>query len=269
MNFEVRGKKVFASTGGKPFDNNNPCVIFVHGSGLDHSFWDLYSRFFASRSYSVMCPDLPGHTNSEGPPIQSIEELGEWLNDVAEALDANNLSVVAHSQGVLITLEFVSRHPQRVRSVSLLAGGLAIPVNPALIEAAENEPDKAVDMMVSWSFGSAGQFDQGPIPGRPLAAGSRKIMRGNAPRALASDLRANDAYRNGKQAAKRLPRPIQVMVASKDRMVPKKATDELIAHLDTPEVHVFPDIGHMIPLEAPNECLDLLKYFIYAHNPAG
>jgi pimeloyl-ACP methyl ester carboxylesterase len=94
-------------------------------------------------------------------------------------------------------------------------------------------------------------------------------MRGNVPQALATDLRANDAYRNGKQAAKRLPRPIQVMVAGKDRMVSKKATDELIAHLDNPEVRVFPDSGHMIPLEAPDECRDLLKYFIYTHNPAG
>jgi len=85
MNFDVKGKRVFASTGGKPFDNSKTCVIFLCGSGLDHTFWGLHSRFFAFRNYSVLALDLPGHTHSEGPSLKSIEEIGEWLNDVVEA----------------------------------------------------------------------------------------------------------------------------------------------------------------------------------------
>ena len=54
MYFDVKGKQVFATTGGKPFDESLPCVIFLHGSGLDHTFWGLHSRFFAFRRYSVL-----------------------------------------------------------------------------------------------------------------------------------------------------------------------------------------------------------------------
>ncbi len=269
MYFDVKGRQAFASTGGKPFDNGKPCVMFLHGSGLDHTFWGLHSRFFAFRKYAVLCPDLPGHTNSDGPPLASIEDIGEWLGDVVDALGAKDISVVAHSQGVLNALEFVSRHPERVRSVSLIASGLATPVNPALIEAAENDPQRAIDMMVGWGFGTAGHFHRGPIPGNSMLAGGRNVMRRNVPQALTTDLRACDAYRNGKQAAASIRVPIQVMVAGHDRMAPKKATDELIAHLANPEVHRFPDSGHMIPLEAPNRCRELLKTFIYTHNPAG
>lgn len=269
MYFDVRGKRVFASTGGKPFDNRRPCVMFLHGSGLDHTFWALYSRFFAFRKYSVLCPDLPGHSNSEGPALESIEEIGDWLNDVVETLDARNISVVAHSQGVLNTLEFASRHAERIRSVSLIASGLATPVNPALIDAAENDPRKAIDMMLGWGFGPAGHFHRGPIPGYSMLAGGRKVMLGNVPTELATDLRACDSYANGSIAAAKIGGPIQVMVAGQDRMAPRKATDELIKHLRNPEVHFFAECGHMIPLEAPNKCRDLLKYFIYAHNPAS
>ncbi len=268
MYFDVNGRKVFASTGGKPFDNSKPCVIFLHGSGLDHTFWGLHSRYFAFRHYSVLCLDLPGHSNSEGPPLKSIEKIGEWLNDVVEALDVKNISIVAHSQGVLDALEFVSNHPEKVRSMSLIASGLATPVNPALIDAAENDPDKAVAMMVSWGFGAVGHFHQGPIPGYSMVAGGRKIMLGNAPQELATDLKACDAYRNGKQAAAKISGPIQVMVAGKDRMAPRKATDELIKHLKDPEVHLFPESGHMLPQEAPDECRNLLKHFIFTNNPA-
>ena len=132
MYFDVNRKTVFATTGGKSFDKNLPCVIFLHGSGLDHTFWSLHSRFFAFRNYSVLALDLPGHTHSEGPTLKSIEEIGEWLNDVVTALDINNISIVAHSQGVLNTLEFVSHYPQRIRSISLITSGLATPVNEML-----------------------------------------------------------------------------------------------------------------------------------------
>ncbi len=269
MYFEVNGRQAFASTGGKPFDNGKPCVMFLHGSGLDHTFWGLHSRFFAFRKYAVLCPDLPGHSNSDGPPLASIEDIGEWLGEVVEALGAKDISVVAHSQGVLNALEFVSRHAEPVRSVSLIASGLATPVNPALIEAAEKDPDRAIDMMTGWGFGAAGHFHRGPIPGNSMLAGGRNVMRRNVPQALATDLRACDAYRNGKQAAASIRVPTQVMVAGQDRMAPKKATDELIAQLANPQVHRFAECGHMIPLEAPNRCRDLLKTFIYTHNPAG
>jgi len=75
--FEVKGKKVFATTGGKTFDNSKPVVIFLSGSALDHTFWALHSRFFAFRNYSVLVLDFPGHSNSEGPDLTSIEEMAD------------------------------------------------------------------------------------------------------------------------------------------------------------------------------------------------
>jgi pimeloyl-ACP methyl ester carboxylesterase len=269
MYFGVNGKKVFATTGGKPFDNKKPVVMFLHGSGLDHTFWGLHSRFFAFRNYAVLVPDLPGHSHSEGPALTSIDAIGDWLHDVADALDIDNISVVGHSQGCLNALEYVSRYPEKVRSVSFIASGLATPVNPALIDAAENKPEQAIAMMVAWGFGSAGHLHQGPIPGNSMVAGGRKVMLRNVPDALVIDLKACDAYRNGKKAAARIKCPVQVLVAGKDRMAPRKATTELIQHLNSPEVHLLPESGHMIPLEAPDRCRDLLKTFIFANNPPG
>jgi pimeloyl-ACP methyl ester carboxylesterase len=124
-------------------------------------------------------------------------------------------------------------------------------------------------MMVGWGFGPAGHLHQGPIPGYSMIAGGRKVMLGNVPLELATDLRACDAYKNGKEAAAGITGPIQVIVAGQDRMAPKKATAELVKNLTDPEVHLIPESGHMVPLEAPNKCRDLLKYFIYTNNPAS
>jgi pimeloyl-ACP methyl ester carboxylesterase len=267
MYFDVKGKQVFATTGGKPFDKRKRAVVFLHGSGLDHTFWGLHARFFAFRNYTVLVPDLPGHTHSEGPALTSIEAMADWLNDVAEALDANDISLVAHSQGCLTALEFASRYPDRLRSVSFIASGLATPVNDFLLNAADNDPDAAIEMMLGWGFGSAGHLHQGPIPGSSMVAGGRKVMRGNVPNELATDLKACNNYKNGKEAASKVAGPIQVIVAGKDRMAPRKATAELIEHLTDPEVTLIPNSGHMIPQEAPNECRALLKAFIFSNNP--
>ncbi len=124
-------------------------------------------------------------------------------------------------------------------------------------------------MMVGWGFGPAGHFHQGPIPGNSMAAGGRKVMRGNVPNALATDLRACDAYKNGRQAAATIQAPVQVIIAGKDRMAPAKATTELVEHLHDPQVTTIPDSGHMIPQEAPNRCRRLLRDFIFNNNPAG
>ena len=268
MYFDVQGKQVFATTGGKAFDKRKPAVVFLHGSGLDHTFWGLHARFFAFRNYTVLVPDLPGHTHSEGPALTSIEAMADWLNDVAEALDANDISIVAHSQGCLTALEYVSRYPDRLRSVSFIASGLATPVNDFLLNAAENDPDAAIAMMLGWGFGSAGHLHQGPIPGSSMVAGGRKVMRGNVPNELAADLKACNDYENGKDAASKVAGPIQVIVAGKDRMAPRRATAELIEHLTDPEVTIIPDSGHMLPQEVPNQCRALLKAFIFSNNLA-
>lgn len=51
-------------------------------------------------------------------------------------------------------------------------------------------------------------------------------------------------------------------------MAPRKAGLELVEHLPNPEVHVIEHSGHMLPLEAPDECRSLLRDFIFRHNPA-
>ena len=267
MYFEISGKQVFATTGGKPFDNSKPTVVFLHGSGLDHTVWNLQSRFFAFRNYSVLALDLPGHTSSEGPPLESIEAMADWLRDVVEALDANKLSLVAHSQGCLVALEYASRYPERLRSISLVTSGLATPVNDFLLNAARDDPESAVAMMLSWGFGPAGHLHQGPIPGNSMVSAGRKIMRGNTPEALATDLNACNDYTNGVAAAEKAPGPVQVIVAGKDRMAPRKATDELIKRLSQPEVALIPESGHIVPQEVPNKCRTLLRDFIFTNNP--
>jgi pimeloyl-ACP methyl ester carboxylesterase len=268
MELELNGARVHVGSGGRPFDPNRPSVVFLHGSGLDHTFWSLHSRYFAFRGYSVLAPDLPGHSLSGGAPLDRIESMADWLHALVQALGARNLSLVGHSQGCLVALEFCARYRDSLRSLSCIASGLATPVNPALIDAAKNAPDKAVELMTAWGFGPAGQRHLGPVPGNAMLVNGQKIMRKNAPAALAADLEACDRYQNGAAAAAAVRCPAQVLIADMDRMAPRKATAELVAALSEPTVVTIGGSGHMLPLEAPDRCRAALSTFIFAHNPA-
>ena len=79
MKLTVNKEEVFASTGGRPFDKNKPLVIFLHGSGFDHTVWMLQTRYFAFHGYSVLALDLPGHGLSKGKCLTSIEDMAEWI----------------------------------------------------------------------------------------------------------------------------------------------------------------------------------------------
>ena len=86
MKLKVNNIEIFASTGGRLFDKNKPVIIFLHGSGFDHTVWMLQTRYFAFHGYSILALDLPGHGLSEGNSLTSIEDMAEWVNNVIEVV---------------------------------------------------------------------------------------------------------------------------------------------------------------------------------------
>ena len=80
MNFEIENKSIFASDNGKGIDKNKDTIVFLHGSGLSHIVWSLSEQFFSNNNFNVLSIDLPGHGNSEGPCLKTIEEISTCLS---------------------------------------------------------------------------------------------------------------------------------------------------------------------------------------------
>lgn len=261
MRIKVNGFDTYVATGGKPFDEGLPTLVFMHGSGLDHRTWALQTRWFAFRGWSVVAPDLPGHSLSAGDPLTSIEDMADWIWQLLDALKVKQCSLIGHSQGALVALEAAAREPNRTRSLSLIATGSAIPVNPQLLEMAQNNRPAAVEAMLTWGFGRAYQFGKSHVPGQaPIAIGSR-IMQYNP---LEIDLEACKNYSNGPEAAAKVTSPTQLILAKQDKMTPIKSgltLAELIAGSDVSTI----DAGHMLPMEEPEYTLAELRQFILQH----
>ena len=258
MYVEVRGQKTYAATGGKQYDPSLPTVMFVHGSGLDHRSWALQTRWFAYNGYAVLAPDLPGHSLSAGEALDSIEAMGAWLADFIRAAGAGSVHAVGHSQGFLEVLELADQAPELLKSITGIGTAGAIPVNPALIEAAREDAGKAAEMLLMWGFGPDAQFGISAVPGmQPIAIG-RQIMSANP---LYEDLVACANYTRGSEVAARIELPAQLILARKDRLTPVKAGMATAEELGA-KVTVIERYGHMLPIEAPLQTLHELRELI-------
>jgi pimeloyl-ACP methyl ester carboxylesterase len=258
MYLDVRGIKTYAATGGKEFDPSLPTVMFVHGSGLDHRSWALQTRWFAYNGYSVLAPDLPGHSLSAGDALESIEEMGAWLADFIRASGASPVHAVGHSQGFLVVLELASQAPELLKSITGVGTAGTIPVNPALIDAAAKSAGAAAEMLLMWGFGPDAQYGISAVPGmQPIAIG-RQIMARNP---LHADLVACGAYHNGSAVAKAIDVPAQLILARKDKLTPMKTGLAFAEELGA-RATVIERYGHMLPIEAPRQTLQKLRELI-------
>ena len=258
MYIDVRGHKTYAATGGKEFDSGLPTVMFVHGSGLDHRSWALQTRWFAYNGYSVLAPDLPGHSLSAGEALTSIEDMGAWLGDFIRAAGVDKVHAIGHSQGFLDVLELARQAPELLKSITGVGTAGAIPVNPALLDAAKNNAGDAADMLLMWGFGPDAQYGISAVPGmQPIAIG-RQIMASNP---LHADLIACGEYMNGNAVAKTIEVPSQLILARKDRLTPFKAGMAFAEKLNA-RVTVIERYGHMLPIEAPRQTLQKLRELI-------
>ena len=198
MDFLINNNKVFSMDSGETFDNNKQSIILLHGSGQSHIVWSLTAQYLTDQNYNVFALDFPGHGNSEGESLKTIEDMAEWLNKVIFYLKIKDFTLVGHSQGCLVALEYASKYSANLKNIIFVAGSYEIPVNKNLIDLALSGDNESLDLMMKWGYGSSKQF----IGGNPL----QKIL--NSPReireVLAVDLIACNNYINGLKAVKKI-----------------------------------------------------------------
>ena len=97
-------------------------VVFIHGYAGCAETWEHQLNYFA-RSYRVIAPDLRGHGQSDAPLTQyTMPELVEDIETIAVALNLpDKFSLVGHSFGGSICVEYANAHPERLDKLVLIA----------------------------------------------------------------------------------------------------------------------------------------------------
>jgi len=247
---------VFVSTGGIDFDKEKPSILLMHGSGLTHIVWSLHEQFYASQGFNVLSVDLPGHGNSEGPSLESIEKISNWVKSLINVLGIKKIIIIGHSQGSLIGIDFASRYPDLISSLVLVAGTYKMPVNQDLIDYAEAGDEKAVLLMMKWGYEGSKAFIGGN-PVKKIINSSREIRE-----VLAVDLNACNNYKGGKESLEKINCPTLCIFGDLDKMVPLEVGNKMALMIKNSEKKVINNCGHMIIFEKAFEMRQIVKEFL-------
>ena len=228
----------------------------MHGSGLTHIVWSLHEQFYASQGYNVLSVDLPGHGNSEGPSLKSIEDISNWVKNLMGTLDIKKTIILGHSQGCLVGIDFASRYPDLIDGLVLVSGSYKMPVNQELIDLAEAGDDKAILLMMKWGYEGSKAFIGGN-PVKKIINSSREIRE-----VLAVDLNACNNYKGGKESLEKINCPTLCIFGDLDKMIPLEVGNKMASMIKNSEKKVITNCGHMIIFEKAFEMRKIVIEFL-------
>ncbi|MFI4985631.1 MAG: alpha/beta fold hydrolase [Solirubrobacterales bacterium] len=129
---ELHGRRVIYRVAG-----SGPPIVLIHGMLNSSSHWQSVASNLA-RDYTVIAPDLIGHGDSAAPRGDySLGAHAASIRDLLAAVEIERATIVGHSLGGGVAMQFFYQFPQRVeRLVLISSGGLGHEVSPMLRTAA-------------------------------------------------------------------------------------------------------------------------------------
>ena len=120
-------RRAFVRTG------SGPALLLLHGLGCDHTTWRPVVESLA-KSFTVIAPDLLGHGDSDKPRADySIGGYANGMRDLLTLLGIDRVTVVGHSLGGGVAMQFAYQFPERTERLVLVApGGFGPEVTPAI-----------------------------------------------------------------------------------------------------------------------------------------
>lgn len=97
---------------------DGPPVIFLHGMGMDHRLWPEFTEPLTD-DYEIVVLDMRFHGRSGGDPDEDVT-LDTYVDDIralVEILDLDTPTIIGHSMGGMVALQYADSHPEDVRAV--------------------------------------------------------------------------------------------------------------------------------------------------------
>jgi pimeloyl-ACP methyl ester carboxylesterase len=261
---------------------SGPVLLLIHGMAGTCENWRAVIEPLA-RTHTVIAPDFPGHgASAPGGGDYSLGSLASGLRDLLLALGHDRATLVGHSLGGGVAMQFAYQFPEMCeRLVLVSSGGLGPEVSPILRAATL----PGANLFIA-ATANVGQKVGGAI-GRGLAAiGKRpsadvaEVARGYAsladPRRRAAFLATNQAVvgTQGQRVAAvdRLYLadllPVLIVWGQRDPIIPVSHGREAHQLLPGSRLEIFEGAGHMPQLEEPNRFATVVGAFLEETEPA-
>lgn len=261
-----------------------PALLLLHGLGCDHTTWlPVFDRL--AQSYTVIAPDLLGHGVSAKPRADySVGGYANGMRDLLTVLEIDKVTVVGHSFGGGVAMQFAYQFPERTQRLVLVAsGGLGPEVTPIIRAITTPGYHELIGALT--------------VPGVRHIIGSSLRMLSRIPNPHTRDLdevaaifdtfadsRARAAIRHvvrgcvdwsgqivtmSDRAYLTESMPVCVVWGAEDRVIPASHAGNAARLMASARVEVIDDAGHFPHKDHPERFVHVLDSFIGATRPAN
>jgi pimeloyl-ACP methyl ester carboxylesterase len=273
---ELHGRRVIYRVAG-----SGPPVVLIHGMLNSSHHWQSVALALA-RDYTVLAPDLIGHGDSAAPRGDySLGAHAASIRDLMAAIGIDRATIVGHSLGGGVAMQFFYQFPQRVeRLVLISSGGLGREVSPLLRTAALPGVSallSAIRPSVLRALGESGRRlrereVRAGVYVQAIARALRPLENAGARAAFLQTLRAViDVHGQRVSATDRLylleSIPTMIVWGERDNTIPIR--HGRLAHEAIPNsvFRTLPGAAHFPHLEDADGLAELLREFVHGTQP--
>ena len=263
-------------------DPSRPALLLIHGITRSSATWDPVIPMLAQHAH-VIAPDLLGHGDSDKPRADySLSAFASIMRDLLAHLDVERATVVGHSLGGGVALQFAYQYSELCERLILVSsGGLGREVSWALRAATlpgaglvlpviANTRVRDVGVLVGRLLGRL------PLQLRPsvleVARGYASLADGPARTAFVQTLRGVvDSGGQRVSASDRLylaeGRPILIVWGALDTVIPVAHSYDAQAAIPGSALEVFEQSRHFPHMDEPARFARLLLEFLGSTEP--
>jgi pimeloyl-ACP methyl ester carboxylesterase len=273
----IHGSEITFATAGK-----GPVLLLIHGMGGNFRNWESVIGPLA-RHHTVIAPDLPGHGESAaGHGDYSLGAFASTLRDLLVALGHERATLVGHSLGGGVAMQFGYQFPEMLeRLVLVSSGGLGPDVSPILRAATLPGADVFIQATAAVGHVVVPPLAQGlKALGMHPSADVAEVVRGYG--SLTDDDRRaaflatvrgvigreGQIVNAGPRLALAQEIPVLIIWGERDRIIPASHGEEAHRQLPESRLEIFDNVGHLPQIEAPLRFVDCLDRFLTETDPA-
>jgi 3-oxoadipate enol-lactonase len=238
-------------------------VLLVHGMGGDHTVWNGVLPSLGER-FRVLAPDLRGHGRSPTPDGSTflLDELTQDLEVLLSRRGIDSVHLVGMSAGGFLALKWAIERPEKLRSVALVSTAAQCDGHTRAIAQhwAEVYRDQGYDAYVmrmlkdlyypEWLEQHLDVIDQA------LESMRNRDLRGAVQWGLS--LRTFDV----RAQLGRIRVPTTVAHGMDDRVIDPSHARLVRQAIPGTDLKLYPYVGHMLPVERPDEVGALLADWV-------
>lgn len=243
-------------------------LLLVHGVGGSSQTWRDVIPLLATK-YRVIAPDLLGHGQSDKPRGDySVSSFAVLARDLLDGLGIDQVTVVGHSLGGGIAMQFAHQHRQYCKGIVLISSGgfgddvgrvlrlLSLPGSELVLPMLASRPAVMAGNALRALTGSEARFQRRP-----------SLSQRDHRQAFLRTLRSVVDFRG--QAVSALNRlcfgadlPALIISGDADRVIPVEHARAAHARIPNSRLHVLPGVHHNPPTEQPAMVARLIDDFV-------